>query len=198
MEPVREYFNATTLVDHQIHSFNFFVSHLLQQIIDESDSIVCNRHDDECTIRFKAVSLDKVNHTESNGQQLHITPHEARLRNLTYSANLYVDIEIKHNDETKLYERCELGKLPIMVRSDYCRLVNTPLEQSNECSKDPGGYFIVSGTEKVIVSHEKMNNNCVYVFDKQKTKIVYEVEKTNGRTAVVCQDHLLVIGWVYP
>jgi DNA-directed RNA polymerase II subunit RPB2 len=93
-------------------------------------------------------------------------PNEARLRNLTYASNLYVDIEkqaIITNPEfnTELAENHEIistvfiGRVPIMVRSKYCSLHNkSELEriQFKECSFDQGGYFIINGGEKVLVA----------------------------------------------
>lgn len=45
-----------------------------------------------------------------------------------------------------------LGKIPIMLRSTYCLLnglTDRDLTELNECPLDPGGYFIINGSEKV-------------------------------------------------
>jgi DNA-directed RNA polymerase II subunit RPB2 len=94
-------------------------------------------------------------------------PNEARLRNLTYSAPLYVDITktcIKENEdpvETQ-HQKTFIGKIPIMLRSTYCLLnglTDRDLTELNECPLDPGGYFIINGSEKVLIAQEKMATN---------------------------------------
>jgi DNA-directed RNA polymerase II subunit RPB2 len=111
-------------------------------------------------------------------------PNEARLRNLTYSAPLYVDIK-----KTTTREGCEpveephlktfIGKIPIMLRSTYCLLnglTDRDLTELNECPLDPGGYFIINGSEKVLIAQEKMATNSVYVFKKKDSKYAYTAE----------------------
>ncbi|KAK9227380.1 hypothetical protein WN943_012431 [Citrus x changshan-huyou] len=74
-------------------------------------------------------------------------PKAARLRNLTYSAPLYVDVTkraVKKGDDEK--DLTELG----------------------ECPYDQGGYFIINGSEKVLIAQEKMSTNHVYVFKKRE------------------------------
>ena len=80
-----------------------------------------------------------------------------RLRNLTYSSPLYVDIiktVIKEGEKPieKKDEKIYIGKIPIMLRSTYCLLnglTDRDLHEVNECPLDPGGYFIINGSEKV-------------------------------------------------
>ena len=84
-------------------------------------------------------------------------PNEARLRNLTYSAPLYVDItktiqRDRSDPEKTQHSKTFIGKIPIMLRSTYCilsGLTDRDLTELNECPLDPGGYFVVNGSEKV-------------------------------------------------
>lgn len=49
------------------------------------------------------------------------------------------------------------GKIPIMLRSTYCLLnglTDRDLTELNECPLDPGGYFIINGSEKVGQFHK--------------------------------------------
>ena len=94
-------------------------------------------------------------------------PNEARLRNLTYSAPLYVDITktvLKDGEnpiETQ-HQKTFVGKIPIMLRSTYCLLnglSDRDLTELNECPLDPGGYFVINGSEKVLIAQEKMATN---------------------------------------
>ena len=58
-----------------------------------------------------------------------------------------------------------IGKIPIMLRSTYWLLPAVrDLNELNECPLDPGGYFIINESEKVLIAQEKMATNTVYVF----------------------------------
>lgn len=75
--------------------------------------------------------------------------------------------------------KVEIGQIPVMVKSTYCSLneSDTSLTEVGECEFDQGGYFIVKGTEKVIVASERMASNFVYVFEKaSSTKYCWSAE----------------------
>lgn len=127
--------------------------------------------------------------TEADGETATLWPKAARLRNLTYSAPLYVDVtkfvtrkteegdeETEQEDLSKVY----IGKVPIMLRSRYCTLFENSdkdLTELGECPYDQGGYFIINGSEKVLIAQEKMSTNHVYVFKKrQPNKYCYVAE----------------------
>merc|ERR1740117_712785 len=64
-----------------------------------------------------------------------------------------------------------LGSVPIMLRSTYCILSDSndrELTDLGECPFDQGGYFVINGSEKVLIAQEKMTNNAVYVFRKKQ------------------------------
>ena len=86
-----------------------------------------------------------------------------------YSAPLYVDITktiVKEGEdpvETQ-HQKTFIGKIPIMLRSTYCLLnilMDRDLTELNECPLDIGGYFIIIGSEKVLIAQEKMAANTV-------------------------------------
>lgn len=105
-------------------------------------------------------------------------PNEARLRNMTYGATIHYDMEVVYKftntdgteeERTELIPRILLGRFPIMVMSDLCVLKGLePRARFNtgECRNDKGGYFIIDGKEKVIISQEKFADNMLYVQDK--------------------------------
>ena len=109
-------------------------------------------------LKFEQIYLSKPTHWEKDGAPSAMMPNEARLRNLTYSAPLYVDITktvIKDNEEPINTTRPKtfIGKNPISLRSTYCiriGLTDRDLTELNECPLDPGGYFVVNGSEKVV------------------------------------------------
>jgi DNA-directed RNA polymerase II subunit RPB2 len=107
-------------------------------------------------------------------------PNEARLRNLTYSSTVYANILVKvtYTEEViagvpremvldpVIYEKHPLFRIPVMLHSRYCSLHNKPkefLEQAGECPQDHGGYFIIDGGERVIVSRQEQAFNTLYI-----------------------------------
>lgn len=150
------------------------------------------KHEYEVAIYFENVSLRKPTIFENNGAILPMMPNDARLRNLTYAAPLFIDVRVKTTfiDNTKggervtkerLFPNVHLGKIPVMVGSKYCLLHDQKhLEPIalGECAEDYGGYFIVSGGERVIISQERMAANRPVVFrnNRNQTKDVEVIE----------------------
>jgi DNA-directed RNA polymerase II subunit RPB2 len=136
------------------------------------------KHEYEVAIIFENVSLRKPTIFENNGAVLPMMPNDARLRNLTYASPLFVDVRVRTTfiDNTKggervvrerLFPNVHLGKIPVMVGSKYCLLHDQKHMLPNflgECAEDYGGYFIVSGGERVIISQERMAANRPVVF----------------------------------
>jgi DNA-directed RNA polymerase II subunit RPB2 len=72
-----------------------------------------------------------------------------------------------------------IGYLPIMLRSERCTLYNLSdhdFYEVNECPLDVGGYFIINGSEKVLLAQEKMASNTVFVFEKKDVKYLFVAE----------------------
>ena len=101
-------------------------------------------------------------------------PNSARLRNMTYGVTIHYDIDVEFIyyvedqkiQEVKTYEKIYLGRFPIMLHSNLCILKGLTTEarfNMGECRNDYGGYFIIGGKEKVILSQEKFGNNMLYV-----------------------------------
>ena len=167
------YFKNNTLSQQQIDSFDYCIENLLPNIIHEVGNVNVN---EETEIMFENLKISKSMNYEADGTSENIMPKEARLRNLTYCSSLYITIKLKIREKVDVFEDCFLGKIPIMVKSKYCNLYNFT-DKTNECEYDPGGYFIVNGSEKVLISQEKMNNNEIYVFmKKQPHKYLYVAE----------------------
>ena len=104
-----------------------------------------------------------------------MTPNLARIKNNSYLAPLFVDfvsqITIKDGNDfvelnNKVIKNIIFGKIPIMVKSKYC-VLNEKIK-NEECKFDLGGYFLINGNEKVIISQEKVANNMVQVFKNPK------------------------------
>ncbi len=115
-----------------------------------------------------------------DGNVKQLFPNEARLKNLTYGADFFfgvdVDFSIKKGDNYILdhapiqnapfLQNIYLGKIPIMVQSDICVLKGATEEMLHQMGEDryeQGGYFIIDGQEKVIVSQERKAENIIFL-----------------------------------
>lgn len=85
---------------------------------------------------------------------------------MTYAAPVYVDIEYVRGKQIVRRPNIPIGRLPVMLRSSKCVLTgrsDRDMALLNECPLDPGGYFIVNGTEKVVLVQEQLSKNRVIV-----------------------------------
>ena len=135
------------------------------------------RYEYEVQIEFENPQLRKPTIFENNGAVLPMLPNDARLRNLTYASPLTVDIKVttirKDNQDgrkathKRVFPNAHLGKIPVMVGSSLCLLREQkhvhPMDLG-ECPEDVGGYFIVGGGERTIISQERMSENRPVVF----------------------------------
>jgi len=136
----------------------------------------------ECNIYLGGKNGDKIYfgkpiiYDEDNGKPYphYMYPNDARLRNMTYGVTIHYDIDVEYFyysnnqkvEELKTYEKIYLGRFPIMLQSNLCILKGLSIDarfNMGECKNDYGGYFIISGKEKVIVSQEKFGDNMLYV-----------------------------------
>src|SRR6056300_226621 len=172
------------LVKHQIDSYNKFIDHTLECIINGFNPIkITNTLKNESGnqshkifINIQQPSITKQIYHLQDGTQTVMTPYIARMNKLTYSSNLYVDVnvQIEVTNEDGIIEKFNktidgvfIGKIPIMVRSKACILEQVPglgEENNNECRFDYGGYFIINGNEKVLISQDRINENKTLVF----------------------------------
>ena len=98
-------------------------------------------------------------------------PNEARLRNLTYSSTVYANIHVRVTIQggepiTREYRRMPLFQIPILLHSRYCILHGKPasfLREAGECPQDQGGYFVVEGAEKVLITKQEQAFNTIYI-----------------------------------
>ena len=191
---ISSYFDEKGLVRQQLDSFDEFIQMSVQGIVEDTATIELQAEAQHATgeveyppryvLKFEQIYMSKPTHWEKDGAPSPMMPNEARLRNLTYSAPLYVDItKTVYKDGLdpveSLHQKTFIGKIPIMLRSTYCLLsglTDRDLTELNECPLDPGGYFIINGSEKVLIAQEKMATNTVYVFSLKDSKYAYKTE----------------------
>ncbi len=129
---------------------------------------------------------------EANGYVHDLSPMEARLRNLNYLAPVYLDFTVVEDGIEKEPERVHIGDLPVMVKSKKCTLYKENMEQEREINDheysqrlmkagedpmDPGGYFIIGGTERVLITLEDLAPNRVMVEYNERYGTKLEVAK---------------------
>jgi DNA-directed RNA polymerase II subunit RPB2 len=114
----------------------------------------------------------------------YLYPNDARLRSMTYGVTIHYDVEVEYSyyigeekkQHSNIIEKIYLGRFPIMLHSNLCILKGLTTEARfnlGECRNDMGGYFIIDGKEKVIVSQEKFANNMLYVREFKDKDAMY-------------------------
>lgn len=178
-------------VDHQIKSFNEFIDFRIQRIIDEIGEIQLETPElAEFKIKLGKVKIPRPSIKEADGATRDITPMEARMRDLTYAAPIYVEMIPVINGVDQDVQEVKLGDLPIMLKSNRCLLNGLNREELIENGEDPddtGGYFIINGTERVIVMVEEVLPNMPIVEVKGEA----ETARVNSQASGFVQRHLI-------
>ncbi|KAI4135010.1 MAG: hypothetical protein LQ347_001045 [Umbilicaria vellea] len=169
------------LVKQHIDSFNFFVEVELKKIVKANQKILSDVSPD-FYLRYTDIYVGKPCRLDEgmienprHEWSSTVTPNECRLRDMTYAAPIMVDLEYSRGKNRIRRKGITIGRLPIMLRSSKCVLSSKSerdMGQLNECALDPGGYFIVNGTEKVILVQEQLSKNRVIVEAEPKKDIV--------------------------
>jgi len=193
---IDKYFEQeNSLTSHQIQSYDNFIDVIFPKIISQFFPINLE-FDGDCKIKkltmdIKNITINPPYYTENNGCSKIMTPNIARLRNFTYSLTITgtvsVLITIRDNQDIKLPEKeihnVNITKIPIIVKSKYCTYKKDIL---SECHLDPGGYAIINGNEKVLISQEKVAPNLIQIHNISKNASKYsgsaEVRSSNDKT----------------
>lgn len=225
---ISSFFDTKGLVSQQLDSYDEFTRNTIQEIVRENGTVILEQNnppggDDRILkrryeISFGRVYLARPSHTEGDGATDQLYPHEARLRNLTYSGAMLADIQNRilvakertihdpeddelaiegdttgargeirweREDPEPVYEagqerpRVFIGKLPVMLKSELCHLRSQSDEMLyglNECPYDQGGYFVINGSEKVLIAQERSAANIVQVFRKKQGTVPWTAE----------------------
>ena len=185
--------NPNILVKHHLASYNDFMKNVIKRIFKEKNPIVLQKEQNpedntfrlRCELYIGGKSGDKlyfgkpvIYDDENNGieKRSHFMyPNEARLRNMTYATTIHYDVDVEFImrgadgsilRSTTILNKIFLGRFPIMLQSELCILNGmNPSVRFNmgECRNDYGGYFIIDGKEKFIISQEKFADNMLYI-----------------------------------
>ncbi len=171
-----------------LNSYNEFIERGIQSIVDEVGEVEIENPEYPYKVKLGRVRLQHPRVIEIDGSITYITPMEARLRNLTYSAPIMIECSIVEDNKIVETRAIHVGDLPVMVKSNLCVLSGLPeikLIESNEDPKDPGGYFIINGSERVIVGLEDLSYN----------KIIVGIEEVSGVKVYSAKIYSSIVGY---
>jgi len=178
---VKRYLEEHSLVESNIISFNEFIEHRMQEIVDEiSETLKSETEDFE--IELGKIKVGKPMIIEADGSSSFITPAEARLRNLTYSAPITLELTVKKEGQIDS-EIVEIGRIPIMVKSKVCNthgMTKEELIQNYNDPMDTGGYFIINGNERVIVMAEDLAENQPFIENDKSGNLILRMFSLKG------------------
>jgi DNA-directed RNA polymerase subunit B len=179
---IKNYFKEKGFIEFDLESFNNFIDNELQHIIEENKEVeptIVPPNVDEFKIRLDKIWVEKPQIIEADGSKREIYPVEARLRNLTYAAPIFLEVSSHINGIQRESFQIQIGKLPIMLKSKNCNLYGLTREkliEKGDDPDDPGGYFIINGSEKTIIKVEDLAPNKLLI-NKEKIGISKYVGK---------------------
>ncbi|MCG3219510.1 MAG: DNA-directed RNA polymerase subunit B'', partial [Candidatus Heimdallarchaeota archaeon] len=173
-------FKELGLVRQHLDSFNDFIEPGLQEVLQEQGTIVLD--DPSMFVRLDRITISEPKIREADGSESELFPLEARIRDLTYASKLRLRLtSMSKNPEDadeppKEIETLEvfIGYLPIMLKSNKCPLSQMNYQElirAGEDPKDPGGYFIVNGSERVLVTQEDLAPNRILIESHSKGSV---------------------------
>jgi DNA-directed RNA polymerase beta subunit len=171
---LQKYFEKNSFVDADIQSFNHFVDVEMSKIIKDIGDIVPTiipPEMEDFRIKLDKIWITKPMMIEADGSKRDILPVEARLRRMTYSAPIHMEVSAHIDGVQRESFTTQIGRLPIMVKSKYCHLHGLGAEDliaKGEDPYDPGGYFVLNGNERVLITVEDLAANKLFV-EKGKT-----------------------------
>ena len=183
---VERFINEVALTRQSCDSYDDFIFNKLKEIISQSHTIKCTylgQTDSRgIEIRLMGGTVKRPVMLEHDGTSRPIYPSECRIRQLTYGAPIYIDVEVKRKDmDATILKDVYLGRIPVMIFSSLCYIRDKDKRvEYNECPNDPGGYFIVNGSEKAIIGQKSSMVNRMISYSRGDTCAV-AVKSSNKR-----------------
>ncbi|CAI4229131.1 unnamed protein product [Auanema sp. JU1783] len=166
------------LVKQHLVSFDYFVNEDIKAIMLANQKVTSDANPN-FYLKYTDIRIGKPS-SEEGFNQVHdkISPQECRLRDMTYSAPITVDVEYTRGSHKVIKKGLTIGRMPIMLRSSKCilrDLAEEELARVQECPYDPGGYFVVKGSEKVILIQEQLSKNRIMIGRNSSKELQCEV-----------------------
>ena len=185
---IQDILSREGIAKQHLNSFDEFLKKGLQEIINEIDHIDIENAEYPYKIQLGRIQFKQPRMMELDGSVTHITPTEARLRNVSYVAPLMLEANVIEDGKTLESRFIHIGDIPVMVKSEACILRNfseQKLIDHAEDPSDPGGYFIINGSERVIVGLEDLSYN----------KIIVDAEKVGGKRVFKAKVYSSIVGY---
>ena len=185
---IQDILSREGIAKQHLNSFDEFLKKGLQEIINEIDHIDIENAEYPYKIQLGRIQFKQPRMMELDGSVTHITPTEARLRNVSYVAPLMLEANVIEDGKTLESRFIHIGDIPVMVKSEACILRNfseQKLIDHAEDPSDPGGYFIINGSERVIVGLEALSYN----------KIIVDAEKVGGKRVFKAKVYSSIVGY---
>jgi len=187
-EVLDAFYKERTIANHHIASYNDFLDRRLQEImnstrIGEGENLergYIHTEIEGFKIKVGNIRVGRPVVREATGDEHFLTPMEARLRDLTYEAPVYVEFIPELHSISYEADEVRIGYLPIMTKSRRCNIsrdvkeeeaqqglseedYQKKLVESHEDPLEAGGYFISNGTERVLITLEDLAPNRVLI-----------------------------------
>jgi len=185
---IQDILSREGVAKQHLNSFDEFLKKGLQDIIDEIAHIDIENAEYPYKIQLGRIQFKQPRMMELDGSVTHITPVEARLRNVSYVAPLMLEASVIEDGKTLETRFIHIGDIPVMVKSESCILrsfTQQKLIDYAEDPEDPGGYFIINGSERVIVGLEDLSYN----------KIIVDAEKVGGKRVFKAKVYSSIVGY---
>ena len=176
------------IAKQHLNSFDEFLENGLQEIINEVKQIEIENAEYPYTIKLDKIKFQEPRMMELDGSITHTTPAESRLRNVSYVAPLQMEASVIEDGKTLESKPIHIGDIPVMVKSNACILrsfTDQKLIDHGEDPEDPGGYFIINGSERVIVGLEDLSYN----------KIIVDTDKVGGKKIHKAKVYSSIVGY---
>jgi len=182
------------LVRFQIDSYNDFITRRIPKILKQIGEIKPEVPElGEFKIKLGEFKIEEPSVKEADGSVRTIFPLEARTRNLTYCAPMFVEMTPVLNNIESETMVVNFGDLPVMVKSKICplaQLSKAELIDMGEDPDDPGGYFIINGTERILVLVEEIAPNRV-ITARVNSGNVAEIARIHSEKDGYIQRHIV-------
>ncbi len=171
------YLKVQGLVKQHIDSYNYLIEKEIKQIMLANQRIT-SEVKPSWHLTYTNIFVGSPSVDDKDLYHKGVTPQECRLRDMTYAAPIYVDVEYVRGSSLVRAQNVCIGRMPVMLRSSKCVLRGKSegeLAKIQECPYDPGGYFVVKGVEKVILIQEQLSKNRIIVELDKKRQICASV-----------------------
>lgn len=206
---IKSFFSRYGYIYHQIGSYNKFLEDL-RNIISLNSHIIVENKDGDYIVEFEEVKILPPCHKEVNDKEREVFPKECIDRNITYCSQILVDIVFSAPYKTTVHHNQYIGSIPVMVMSDACNLYKIRHDKEKMAKREEniyerGGYFVIKGSPKVVMTQERSAFNRVYVFGSHKYNPKFDLysevrsfslsgsRQTTCKVGIFAKNHLISV-----